>query len=118
MYVATFKQTSGSPFVADKNGNFPFIGTIAAGKSKGSIINGTIFEREGLSTGKLYLCENSVDPNYPDNVQTEVLSVVSPLELVLMRKELGEAINLKTSNTPAEQADVVIATAEAEIPTV
>lgn len=89
MFVAKFTQTSGAPFVADKNGNFPFIGTVVAGKATGSIINGTIVKREGIVSGKLYACENSIDPEYPDNVQTTMVSAVSILELVELRKELG-----------------------------
>lgn len=105
MFVAKFQQTSGTPFKADKNGNFPYIGTIAAGKATGSIINGTIFEREGLEANALYLCENSVDPEYPENVQTTVLSKVSALELVQMRKELGAAVNVQTLATAAPVAE-------------
>ena len=48
MFVAKFAQTSGAPFTADKNGNYPFIGTVQAGHSRGSIINGTMFKREKL----------------------------------------------------------------------
>lgn len=89
MFVAKLTQTTSAPFVADKNGNFPFIGTVVAGKAKGSIINGTIAKREGVVSGKLYACENSVNPEYPDNVQTDIVSAVSILELVELRKELG-----------------------------
>ncbi len=101
MFVAKFTQTSGAPFVADKNGNFPFIGTVVAGKATGSIINGTIAKREGIVSGKLYACENSVDPEYPDNVQTTMVSAVSILELVELRKELG------TPSTVTVDADAV-----------
>lgn len=89
MFVAKFNATSGAPFTSDKNGNFPFIGTVVAGKAKGSIINGTIFQREALKPNQLYLCDNSVDPEYPDNQQTNVIGEVTVMEFIQLGTQLG-----------------------------
>lgn len=89
MFVAKFSQTTGAPFTADKNGNFPFIGEVKAGSAKGTLINGTMFKRNGLSTDKLYACDNTVDPEYPDNQQVDVVSVVSITEYLELRTLLG-----------------------------
>ncbi len=89
LFVAKFAQTNNEPFIADKNGNMPYIGQVLAGVANGSIINGTIFEREGLEPNKLYLCQNTVDEEYPDNVQTEVISTVSVTEFMDLRKSMG-----------------------------
>jgi len=43
MFVAKFQQVNSAKFNTDKNGNFPYIGEIIAGKATGSIINGTMF---------------------------------------------------------------------------
>jgi hypothetical protein len=90
MFVAKFSQTSaGGKFKDDKNDIFPFIGTIVAGTAKGSVVNGTIFLREKYEIHTLYLCENTVDPEYPDNVQTNIISKVSILEFMELRTTLG-----------------------------
>ena len=89
MFVAKFTQTSGAPFTADKNGNYPFIGTVQAGHSRGSVINGTMFKREKLEENQLYLCSNSVDPKYPDNVQTNIIGKVGILEFIQLESSLG-----------------------------
>lgn len=89
MFVAKFSQTTGAPFIADNNGNFPYIGEVKAGTAKGTLINGTMFKRNGLSTDKLYACENFVDPEYPTNVQVEIVSAVSIVEYLELRTLLG-----------------------------
>ena len=89
MYLAKFQQVNSDKFKADKNNNMPFIGEVFAGKSTGSIYNGTMFEREGLKTNKLYLCDNHVDEDYPENVQTRIISEVSLLEVKELRDQLG-----------------------------
>lgn len=89
MFIAKFTQTSNAPFTADKNGNFPFIGDVLAGQHTGSIINGTMFNREGLEANVLYACENSVDPEYPTNVQTTVVSKLTIKEYLELKTMLG-----------------------------
>ena len=102
MFVAKFNQTSGAPFTTDKNGNYPFIGTVLAGKAKGSIVNGTMFKREGLEANKLYLCDNSVDPDYPDNVQTTVVTSINVGEFMDLRTTLGAGVvDAVSHETPA-----------------
>jgi hypothetical protein len=100
MFVAKFSQTSGAPFSQDKNGNFPFIGTILAGKSKGSLINGTIFQREGLEANTLYACENTTRQyEGTEQVETVILGKVSMLEYVQLITQLGEGkLDVATSD--------------------
>ena len=99
MFVAKFNSTSGAPFAPDKNGNYPFIGSVICGKYHGSIINGSIFEREELAIQQLYLCQNTlatdsdglVITDSGDNqiYNTEVISKVTIPELIGVQKELG-----------------------------
>jgi len=90
MFVAKFQSTTGAPFTADKNGNFPMIGEVLAGRASGTIMNGTMFQREGLQPNKLYACENHVNPEYPDNVQVKIISEVGIREYLELRTALGE----------------------------
>lgn len=92
MFLAKFQQVTSDKFSADKNNNMPFIGEVIAGKATGTIYNGTMFQREGLLTNTLYACDNFVDSEYPDNVQTRIISEVSLLELQPLRTQLGEAV--------------------------
>jgi hypothetical protein len=116
MFIAKFTQTSGSPFTADKNGNLPFIGTVASGLAKGTLINGTIFQREGLEANQLYLCDNSVDPEYPTNVRVDIISKVSVTEFMALRTQLGAGKTVIGAADDAVTVDAV--TVEEEIPTV
>lgn len=114
LFVAKFARTSGAPFIEDKNGNFPMIGEVLAGTAKGSIINGTIFEREGYETGVLYLCNNSVDEEYPDNVQTNIISKVTVLEFMQLSKDLGVGRVILTSSDEDTEEETAPATAPAK----
>ena len=89
MFVAKFNQTSGHPFKADKNGNLPFIGEVLAGTAVGTIVNGTMFFRNELQENTLYLCDNYVDPEYPDNSQVKVISEISVMDFIAFKKEFG-----------------------------
>ncbi len=102
MFVAKFQQVTSDHFSADKNGNMPYIGEVMAGTSKGAIFNGTMFERDGMQANKLYACENFIDADYPDNVQTRMIAEVSIREFSALRTELGEGKNnfVKTTKTP------------------
>ena len=91
MFLAKFQQVTSDKFTADKNSNMPYIGEVIAGKATGTIYNGTMFVREGLETNKLYLCDNHIDEEYPDNVQTRIISAVSLLEIKALRDQLGSA---------------------------
>ena len=90
MFVATFAPTTGSPFTSDKNGNMPFIGTILAGTSRGALINGTMFTRDGRSSGKMYFCEN-FEEEYEGKTLTRVriIAEVSVVEYLTLRTQLG-----------------------------
>lgn len=99
MFIVKFQVTSGEPFVADKNGNYPYIGEVLSGTAKGTLINGTMFQREGLQVNKLYACENFVDPQFPDNHQVKVISEVSVLEYSTLRTQLGEGKLARTNAT-------------------
>lgn len=107
MFLAKFSSTSGAPFTADKNGVYPMIGTLVAGTATGTIINGTMFQREGLKSGKLYACENHIDPEYPDNVQTTVLSEVGILEYMELKAVLGAPKLVVASEVEEEVTETV-----------
>ena len=101
MFLAKFQQVTSDKFSADKNNNKPFIGEVLAGSATGTIYNGTMFIREGLETNKVYLCDNHIDEEYPKNVQTTIISVVSLLEIKDLRDQLGSAkLNVATSSSP------------------
>ena len=93
MFVAKFQQVTSAKFNDDKNGNKPFIGEILAGTATGSIMNGTMFKREGLEPNKAYLCQN-VHEEYEgqDQVRTTVISAVSLLELKPLMDQLGRGV--------------------------
>jgi hypothetical protein len=91
MFLAQFQQVTSDKFDGDKNENKPYIGDVISGVATGSLINGTMFVRNGLLPYPvMYACENFVDPEYPDNIQTRVLTPVSPLEYIALQKELGK----------------------------
>ena len=99
MFVAKFQQVAvgSGNFKADKNNEMPFIGTVVAGTAQGSIINGTMFHREGLEPNKLYACENSIETyEGKETIQTEVLAEVSVIELIAFRKEFGAGKSVYT----------------------
>ena len=90
MFVAKFNQTTSSPFQADKNGQMPFIGEVLAGTAKGTLINGTMFQRDGLQPNKLYFCDNIIEEyEGKDQVRVQVLSEVTPLDYIQLRVQLG-----------------------------
>jgi len=101
MFVAKFQQVNSDKFSTDKNGNFPYIGEILAGRATGSIINGTMFQREGLEPNKAYLCQN-VTEEYEgtDQVRTTVISAVSLLELKPLMDQLGKGTLDVDANSP------------------
>lgn len=103
MFLAKFQQVTSDKFEADKNGNNPFIGEILAGTATGSLINGTIFQRDGLKTNTLYACDNFVDDEYPVDqngktiYRTRILDKVSLLEYQALSNTLGAGkLNLPT----------------------
>ena len=101
MFLAQFQQVTSDKFEGDKNTNKPFIGDVISGVATGSLINGTMFVRNGLQPyPTMYACENFIDPEYPDNVQTRVLTPVTPLDYIALSRELGKGkLNLpKVSN--------------------
>ena len=119
MFIAKFSSTSGSPFTPDKNGNYPFIGTVVSGKYYGSIINGSVFQREELATQQLYLCQNTLaidsdgvvitDSDDREVYNVEVISKVSVLELVQMQAALGAPFRL-TAKVVAPEPDATTTT--------
>lgn len=108
-FALKFSQTSGNPFIMDKNGNYPYIGTIIAGKAKSTIMNGTIFQREKLSTDKVYLATTRevkfTRDDGTENLQHEIviISPMSPLEVIDAVDKLGVAQFIgKTSEEEVE----------------
>jgi len=92
MFIAKFQEVTSTKFKQDKNKNFPFIGEVLAGTATGSIINGTMFKRDGLIPNKAYLCQN-ITEEFEGNpqVRTSVISEVSLLELQPLMTQLGSA---------------------------
>jgi hypothetical protein len=95
MFVAKFNQVTSDKFEADKNTNMPFIGEVLAGTANGTIINGTMFQRNGLKPQTLYACENYIDEKYPTlkdgrpNNQVRIIAEVSIVEFISLRTVLG-----------------------------
>jgi len=101
MFVAKFQQVNSTKFSQDKNDEFPFIGEVIAGKATGTIINGTMFKREGLEPNKAYLCQNITEEyEGKDQVRTSVISAVSLLELKPLMEQLGTASLDVDTNSP------------------
>jgi hypothetical protein len=93
MFIAKFQQITSEKFKSDKNSNKPFIGEILAGTATGSIINGTMFLREGLEPNKAYLCQNThSEYEGRGQVSTTVISAVSLLELKPLMDQLGQGV--------------------------
>lgn len=102
MFIAKFNQTTGSPFTSDKNGHFPFIGTVLAGKSTGTLINGTMFLRDGLMPNKAYLCDNIIEEyEGKPQVRVQIIGEVPMLEFVALRTQLGAPVTAIGSSNNA-----------------
>lgn len=96
MFIAKYTQVSADSdvFEADKNGNLPYIGENLAGVCTGSIINGTMFEREGLVAGANYACENYIEEyEGVKQVRVQIIDRVTILDFVPLRKALGAPVN-------------------------
>lgn len=109
MFIAKFSPTTGAPFNADKNGNMPMIGDVQAGTATGTLMNGTMFQREGLQPNKLYACENEIDPEYPTNVRVKVVAEVSVIEYLALKAQLGAPKVTIGATAPATIAEEEIA---------
>tara|TARA_R110002051_G_scaffold321692_2_gene410070 strand:+ start:344 stop:667 length:324 start_codon:yes stop_codon:yes gene_type:complete len=93
MFIAKFQEVTSIKFKSDKNANMPFIGEVLSGKASGTIINGTMFKREGLLANKAYLCQNAEEEyNGETQVMTKVISEVSLLELQPLMAQLGKPV--------------------------
>jgi hypothetical protein len=96
-FVAVFNEVNNknSKFNADRNDNLPFIGTIVAGVAHTSLINGTVFNTQKLSTKKPYWCtEEKVMVTTADGIDKEVWNInvvaeLSVIEAMQLEKELG-----------------------------
>ena len=116
VFVARFDvvNNKNAKFEEDKNSNLPFIGTLLGGKAHSLIINGSVFKEQKLIPNKAYLCQN-VERPYTDEstgetkvgVDVQILSVLSPLEMIEALKEVGAPIDMsvKTEVAVEETAD-------------
>ena len=112
-FVARFEQVSNSAsFTADKNGRLPYIGTILAGVAKGSLINGTMFQRDNLKEGQMYLAENFVEEEYPDQQQVRIIAPISAVEFLALSKDLGKGILVRNTSEDNDEDVAVDTTAE------
>jgi hypothetical protein len=92
MFICKFNQVdeNSSKFKPNRHGEMPFIGTVMAGVARGTLIDGTMFQREGLEPNKLYACENTKETyEGKDQWRVQVISEVTVLEYVKLQKELG-----------------------------
>lgn len=91
MFLATFEQVTSEKFIADKNGEMPFIGKVVAGKSKATLFNGTVFKQQQYKPKRAYLCQNEqvtlADGRKVWNV--DIIAEVSAIEIPALRGELG-----------------------------
>ena len=111
MFIAKFNQVNNASgkFEADKNGNLPFIGEVLAGKAKSTLINGTVFPERGFKTNKLYACQNvqrEVDGEIYDNC--EIIAEVSVMDFIELKKELGQAVNLRSTEEVEKEDSVEV----------
>ena len=74
-----------------------------AGVARGTLIDGTMFQREGLEPNKLYACENTKETyEGKDQWRVQVIGEVTIFEYVKLQKELG-AGKLLTSTVEEEE---------------
>ena len=108
VFVARFDvvNNKNAKFEEDKNSNLPFIGTLLGGKAHSLIINGSVFKEQKLIPNKAYLCQNVerpyVDPVTQESkvgIDVQILTVLSPLELVDALKEVGAPIDMSVKST-------------------
>ena len=114
VFVARFDvvNNKNAKFEEDKNSNLPFIGTLLGGKAHSLIINGSVFKEQKLIPNKAYLCQN-VERPYVDlvtqeskvGVDVQILTVLSPLELVDALKEVGAPIDMSVKTEVAVEAE-------------
>lgn len=111
MFLAKFSQVSeeSTVFEADKNGNLPYIGKILAGKAAASIINGTIFEREGLEVNTTYACmtEETTNDDGETFVNVVIIDKVPLRDFLPLSKELGKGVLIRDAKAVADKAAAV-----------
>lgn len=115
VFVARFDvvNNKNAKFEADKNANLPFIGTLLGGTAHSLIINGSVFKEQKLIPNKAYLCQN-VERPYTDEstgetkvgVDVQILSVLSPLEMIEALREVGAPIDMSVKTEVAVEEDV------------
>jgi hypothetical protein len=115
VFVARFDvvNNKNAKFEEDKNSNLPFIGTLLGGKAHSLIINGSVFKEQKLIPNKAYLCQNVerpyVDPVTQESkvgIDVQILTVLSPLELVDALKEVGAPIDMSVKTEVAVEENV------------
>ena len=115
VFVARFDvvNNKNAKFEEDKNSNLPFIGTLLGGKAHSLIINGSVFKEQKLIPNKAYLCQNVerpyVDPVTQESkvgVDVQILTVLSPLELVDALKEVGAPIDMSVKTGVAVEETI------------
>lgn len=114
VFVARFDvvNNKNAKFEEDKNSNLPFIGTLLGGKAHSLIINGSVFKEQKLIPNKAYLCQNIERP-YTDEstgetkvgIDVQILTVLSPLELVEALKEVGAPVDMSVKAEVAVEAE-------------
>ena len=107
MFVASFQQVDSPKFTGDRHGEMPFIGKLICGKTKSSLINGTVFKKQNYIPNKLYACQTVEvtleDGRVVNNV--EIIDTVSVIDLPALISALGAPKLLAT--VVAEEAPEV-----------
>ncbi len=123
MFIASFTTpVNPEQFTTDKNGNLPLIGNVCCGEYHTSIINGTVFKKQGYKEGALYLCKNTpaldengtriLTTNQTTGVKTpawnvEIIAPCSIIDLVTSEATLGAAKRLVSKALSGSSAPVV-----------
>lgn len=114
MFIAKFNQVNGSStkIKSNKHGQMPYIGTLVAGKSTGTIVDAAIFENGLNAANQLYLCENTYEV-FEGKKQSRVVIIapVTPLEFFQMAKDLGSPVLSTLKNEVTEEREPATADA-------
>ena len=112
MFICKFNQvdSNSTRFTPNRHNEMPYIVTVMAGVARGTLIDGTMFQREGLEPNKLYACENTKEI-YENKEQwrVQVIGEVNILEYVKLQKELGAG---KLVISEVEEEEIIPETVE------
>lgn len=116
MFIAKFNQASSNAknIEPNRHGQMPYMGTVLAGTATTSIIDAVLFESASNVPGALYLCENG-ERAYEGKIYptVQLVSTVSAIEYVSLRKELGAGRLIATKPVDQKAEDTSVSTEDA-----